>query len=97
LNHKFLGIANGDAIGVQVKKEASKKKFRRVFVILQKHKQHNNLKNKKKNSQSNSFSSTTEIRREVNRAAKVITGLSTLKDKTKRLALRRLLRLHAST
>jgi hypothetical protein len=55
------------------------------------------LKNKKKNSQSNSFSSTTEIRREVNRAAKVITGLSTLKDKTKRLALRRLLRLHAST
>jgi hypothetical protein len=38
----FLGLANTGAVGVQVHKEKSKKKFRRVFAILHKHKDHNN-------------------------------------------------------
>jgi hypothetical protein len=92
----IIGIANSGAVGVQVLKEKSKKKFRRVFTILHKHKDHNNLRKKKKNSQSNLQHSTHLIRREVNRAARVIKNLP-VNAKIQKLALRRLQRLHAST
>jgi hypothetical protein len=67
-----------------------------VFVILHKHKDHNYLSKKKKNSQSGLQHSTHLIRREVNRAARVIKNLP-VQEKIQKLALRRLQRLHATT
>lgn len=61
-----------------------------MFVVLQKHKEHNRPKVIKKASQSGAVYSTHEVRREVNRAAKVIKNMPTLTEKRRNLALKRL-------
>ncbi len=81
------------AIGIQAKKEKSKKKFRRVFSLLVKHKNSNRDIKKKKNSKSGLHLATHELRNEVHRAGKTIAGLD-VSPSTKRQALRRLYRLH---
>ena len=102
----FVGLANSDAVGVQVEKvkAAEKKKkvktgtsLKRQFKVLIKHKSHNKISKKKKNSQSKLSHSVHPVGREVNRVARILQRNPNLKDKVKRTALRRLQRLHATT
>ena len=88
---------NNNAVSVQAKTEPSKKKKRRVFEVLQKHKTHNMIKSKKKDSQSKAGHSVQTIKREVNHTAKVLKNMPHMKEKTRKTALQRLFRLHAST
>lgn len=88
-----IGAANDSAVGVQAKREKSKKNFKRVFSLLVKHKSHNKISKKKKNSTSGLLYTTNELRREVHNAAKAING-SVASEKTKKLAIKRLHRLH---
>ena len=68
-----------------------------MFEVLQKHKTHNMIKTKKKDSQSKLGYSVTTVKREVNHTAKVVRNLPHVKERTRKVALRRLYRLHSST
>ena len=93
-----IGYANDQAVGVQLSKIKSKKDKnpRRVFDILQKHKSHNKIQKKKNNSQSKLGHSIHSVKREVNAAAKTINSIVGLNARTRRVALKRVHRLHAS-
>jgi len=94
----LIGFANDQAVGVQLSKIKSKKQkgSRRVFDILYKHKSHNKVAKRKNNTQSKLGHSVHSVKREVNRAAKVIKGLPGLTERRRKLALKRIQRLHAS-
>jgi hypothetical protein len=94
----MIGFANDQAVGVQLSKIQSKKgkNPRRVFDILVKHKSHNKQLKKKNNSQSKLGHSTHSVKREVNAAAKVVKGIAGLNERRRRIALKRIHRLHAS-
>jgi hypothetical protein len=94
----LIGFANDQAVGVQLSKIKSKKQKnpRRVFEILQKHKSHNKQLKRKANTQSKLGHSQHSVKREVNRAAKVVKGLLGLNERRRKIALKRIHRLHAS-
>lgn len=86
-------------MGVQVSKTKSKKNkaSRRVFDVLQKHKSHNKISKRKNNSQSKLGWSHHAVKRDVNAAAKVVKGLGSINEKNRKIALKRVRRLHASS
>ena len=76
----FLGMSNHRSIGLQAKKEKTKKKFRRVFSLLVKHKESNRDIKKKKNSKSGLQHAVNDLRSEVHRAGKTIQKLEISKS-----------------
>ena len=87
--HNASSAAN--TVGVVGKKELNdKKNVRRVFTLTLKHKRRNGIQKRKAASQSKPGYSVHEVRREVNRAAKTIAGLSWADQKEKNSLLRRL-------
>lgn len=85
-------------VGVSASKEQSKsaKGQKRVFSLTLKHKTHHRLTKRKQNSQSKISTSVHAIKAEVNHAARTIQGLTFQNDKAKKLALKKLQRLHAA-
>ena len=69
-----------------------KKNVRRVFTLTLKHKRRNGIQKRKAGSQSKPGYSVHEVRREVNRTAKTIKGLSWVDDRERNALLRRLAR-----
>merc|ERR1712048_25444 len=87
--HNASSAAN--TVGVVGKKELNdKKNVRRVFTLTLKHKRRNGIQKRKAASQSKPGYSVHDVRREVNRAAKTIAGLSWADQKEKNSLLRRL-------
>lgn len=95
-NASSSGIANEQSIGLHGQKEKSKKGTRSTITLIQKHKSHNKISKKKNNSQSKLGSSFVVLRRGINRIGKVVKGLSNISDRTRRLAIKRLQRLHVA-
>ena len=83
-------------MGVNAHREKAKKGDRRVFTLNVAHKPHHSIKKRKQNSSSKQGHSVLNIRKEVHHAAKTIKGLTFQNDKTKKVALKRLARLHSS-
>ena len=96
-NASQAGLSNDRAIGLQVRKEKAKKGQRRVISLLQTHKTHNKISKKKKNSQSGLLYSKNELKRGLNRVARIVKNVPTLTDRVRRLALRRLQRIHVAS
>merc|ERR1712151_394857 len=83
--------SSANTVGVVGKKELNdKKNVRRVFTLTLKHKRRNGIQKRKAASQSKPGYSVHDVRREVNRAAKTIAGLSWADQKEKNSLLRRL-------
>ena len=89
--------SNDHAVGISAVKEQGKKGTKRVFTIIQAHKTHNKVAKAKKNTKSGAYVSKTELRRGSRRIAKAVNGLNGVNDRTKRIALKRLQKLHAAT
>jgi hypothetical protein len=96
-NASQVGLSNNQAIGLQARKEKAKKGTKRVVSLLTAHKSHNKITKRKKNSTSGLLYSKSELRRGVNRIGKVVKGLSLVSERTRKLALKRLQRLHVAT
>ena len=97
LSPSLISVA-ASTVGIQSDKaESKKKKEKRVFNVLLTHKNHNKIQKKKKNSQSNLSYSVHPVKREVGRAARILKNMPHIKEGTRKIALRRLHRLHAST
>ncbi len=88
---------NDNAIGLQGRKDKAKKGTKRVITLLQNHKSHNKISKKKNASQSKLGASVTELKKGINRIGKVVKGLSFVNERTRKLALKRLQRLHVAT
>ena len=85
-----------NTVGVSVRKDKTSKNFRRTFTITLKKSAKSGIKKTKKNSQGNPAVSAIDIR-EPNKAAKAIQALPFISDVDKKIALRKLGRLVAST
>ena len=96
-NASQAGLVNEQSIGLSGKNVEGKKGPKRVITLLQKHKNHNKITKSKKNSQSGLVASKIELKRGMNRIGKVVKGLSNISEKTRKLALQRLAKLHGST
>ena len=96
-NGSQAGLSNNQTIGLSAKKVQAKKGTRPVYTLLQSHKSHNKILKKKKTSSSGLAASTVQLRRGINRVGKVVKSLSNISEKTRRIALRRLQRLHVAT
>lgn len=96
-NASQSGLVNTQSIGLSAIKEKGKKGSKSVVTLLQRHKSHNKITKRKKDSQSGLFASKIVLRRGINRIGKVVKGLSGISEKTRKIALRRLTRLHVST
>ena len=97
-NASSAGLSNTQAIGLSAAKTQGKKKgVKRVITLLQKHKTHNKIAKAKKNSNSGAVASRIVLKRGINRVGKVVSGLSNISEKTRKIALRRLQRLHVAT
>ena len=99
-NASSAGLSNDQSIGVHVEKVASKKGKgqKRVYNLLQKHKLYNKRRLTKKGGQSQAgpVYTVNRLGREAKRAGKTIQKVSNVSDANRRLALRRLARLHAA-
>mmetsp|Transcript_16176 Transcript_16176/g.11682 ORF Transcript_16176/g.11682 Transcript_16176/m.11682 type:complete len:148 (+) Transcript_16176:41-484(+) len=91
-NASSSGYANERAIGLQGKKEPTKKKFRSTYSLLVKHKETNRRLKKKKNSRSLLQYSVNDLRGGVHKAVKAIEAME-LSEMQKKRALKRLQRL----
>lgn len=98
-NASSSGLSNNNAVGVQATKVTSKKgKGKRAeFQLLQRHKTHNKIAKAKKNSTSGTVYSAQPVRRGVNRAAKVVKGLTHISERVRKLALKRVQKLHGGS
>ena len=96
-NATACGFSNEQSIGLSGRKESAKKGSKRVITLTLKHKSHNKIAKRKQNSQSKLNVSVIELKRGMNRIGKVVKGLSNVSEKTKKIALKRLQRLHVST
>jgi hypothetical protein len=90
-NASASGLANEHSVGVDMIKEKSKKKHRRVIVVNQNHKDRNA---QKKVGKAGLVYSTFQIKKEVNHAAKAIQNFTHLTDAQKKRALKKLQALH---
>ena len=95
-NASSSGITKDGAIGLQSFKVKSKKGTRNAVALLTKHKSHNKITKRKKNSTSGAVYSKTELKRGINRIGKVVKGLPLINEKTRKLALKRVQRLHVA-
>ena len=98
-NASSSGLSNNAAVGVQATKVTSKKgKGKRAeFSLLQSHKAHNKISKAKKNSTSGTSYSAQPVRRGVNRIAKVVKNMTHISERVRKLALKRVQRLHAGS
>lgn len=96
-NASSSGLSNDGAIGLQAKKQKSKKATRGVLSLLQKHKSHNKITKRKKNSTTGLVYSNQPLKRGINRIGKIVKNLPTLTERVRRLALKRVQRLHVAT
>ena len=97
-NASSSGLSNNQSIGLSAAKTQGKKKgVKRVVTLLQRHKSNNNITKVKKNSTRGSLASRVVLKRGINRIGKVVKGLSNISERTRKIALRRLQRLHVAT
>ena len=96
LHNASASGTNDQAIGLVGRKEKGKKAFRRVFTLLQKHKEHNKVSKRNPKSQSALAYSRNDLRRGMKRLGKVVQGLPNVNERTRKLALKRLQRLHVA-
>ena len=96
-NASSSGYSNDQAIGLTSRKEKAKKGSRRVITLLQKHKSHNKIAKRRQASTSKLNNSVVDLKRGINRIGKVVKGLSNISERTRRIALRRVQRLHVAT
>ena len=100
-NASAEGLSNEHSVGLSVSKVASKKGKgqKRVFVLTQNHKQIHKRRLSKKGGDSQAGPSHSKYRlgREVNAASKSISKISGISEKARKLALKRLGRLHAAS
>lgn len=98
-NASASGLSNNQAVSVQATKVTSKKgKGKKAeFRLHNSHKSHNKISKAKKGSTSGAVYSTTSVRRGVNRIAKVVKNLTHISERTRKLALKRVQRLHAAS
>ena len=99
-NASSAGISNDQSIGVHVEKVKSKKGKgqKTVFNLLQKHKLYNKTRLTKKGgkSQAGPIYTVNRLGREAKRAGKTIQKISNVSCANRRVALRRLAKLHAA-
>ena len=96
-NASSAGISKDQAVGIHATKVKAKKASRPSFTLLTKHKSHNKITKRKKNSNSGLVYATNPLRRGVNRIAKTIKALPLHSERQKKLALKRVQRLHVAT
>lgn len=95
-NASSAGLSSDGSIGLQSLKVKSKKGTRGAVVLLQKHKSHNKITKRKKNSTTGLVYSRNELRRGINRIGKIVKGLPSITEKTRKIALKRVQRLHVA-
>ena len=98
-NASSAGYTAENGIGLHAEKTASKKNFRREYVLAINHKSYNKTARVTKNTQGAAKlnASSQRIKRGTAAAAKVIKGLTFANDKKKALLLKRLGKLHGAT
>jgi large subunit ribosomal protein L28e len=98
-NGSSAGLSSNEAVSVQATKVTSKKgKGKKAeFQLLNRHKTHNKVSKAKKASTSGAVYSVQPVRRGVNRIAKVVKNLTHVSERVRRLALKRVQRLHVAT
>lgn len=96
-NASASGLSNNQAVSVQATKVKAKKATKAQFVLLNRHKSHNKIAKAKKNSTSGAVYSAQPVKRGVNRIAKVVKGLTHISERVRKLALKRVQRLHVAT
>jgi len=96
-NGSSAGVSNDQAVGVHATKVKAKKGTKPSFTLLTKHKSHNKITKRKKNSTSGLVYATTKLSRGINRIGKTVKGLPLHSERQKRLALKRVQRLHVAT
>ena len=100
-NASSAGVSNSQSIGITAEKVASKKGKgqKTIFNLRLRHKDQNKRRLPKKGgeSQANAVFTTCRLGRQANRAGKTIQKLSNVSESNRKLALRRLARLHAAT
>ena len=97
LHNASASGTNDNAIGLQGRKVQGKKGTKRVVTLLQNHKSHNKISKKKNDSQSQLGASVVELKRGLNRIGKAVNGLPLISERTRKIALKRLQRLHVAT
>ena len=96
-NASSAGLSNNQAIGLSARKEQGKKGSKRVVTLLQAHKSHNKITKRKKNSTSGLQVSKVELKRGLKKIGNAVHGLSGISERTRKVALKRLQRLHVAT
>ena len=96
-NASQSGLSNNQAVGVQATKIKAKKATKPQFHLLNRHKSHNKIAKAKKDSPSGAVYSVQKVNRGVNRIAKVVKNLTHISERTRKLALKRVQRLHVAT
>lgn len=96
-NASSSGLSNPSAVGFSAQKVKSKKATRAQFSLLQTHKSHNKISKRKNNSTSGAGYSVTPLRRGINRIGKVVKNLTHVSERVRKLALKRVQRLHVAT
>lgn len=95
-NASQAGLSNNLALGLTSEKKKTKKGTRKALVLLSKSKSHNKIAKAKKNSTSGAVYSTQPLRRGINRIGKVVKNLTHISERVRRLALKRVQRLHVA-
>jgi len=95
-NASQAGLSNSQAVGLQSQKVKSKKGTRGALTLLQRHKSHNKITKNKKNSTSGAVYSSQVLKRGINRIGKVVKNLTHVSERVRRLALKRVQRLHVA-
>lgn len=93
-NASQAGLSNDRAVGIVSRKVQAKKATRGVLTLLQAHKSHNRITKRKNNSTSGSAYSRQDLRRGFNRIGKTIMNMPLQSERVRKLALRRVQRLH---
>jgi hypothetical protein len=96
-NAAHAGLSNEGSLNLQAEKVKSKKATRSVFSLLQNHKSHNKISKRKSNSTSGLVYSNQPLKRGINRIGKVVKNLTHITERVRKLALRRVQRLHVAT
>ena len=96
LHNASSSSANDQVIGLVGRKDKGKKGVKRVITLLQKHKSHNKVIKRKDNSPSALYCSKMELKKGMRRVGKVVKGLPLISERTRKIALKRLQRLHVA-
>ncbi|CDW81060.1 60s ribosomal protein l28 [Stylonychia lemnae] len=97
-NASQAGLSNDQSVGLQAQKVKSKKGALRGAVnLLQRHKSHNKITKRRKNSTSGAVYSSQVLKRGVNRIGRVVKNLTHISERVRRLALKRVQKLHVAS